>query len=534
MMSSHAHVIKAIRDEDALDLYVPESRMKGGIMTVKDLQCRALTASVALIFTTLFVSSAQAGNIVSTPVGFARIEVSANCRVAASLPFLPFNESIHAIFAGQVDGPTNPVGSVKLLKWDAAMQEYVSAIAMHGTGDPAIDGIWFSDHESGVLSEMTLLPGEGFWLENHTGESRDFFFCGQVVLDETLGMGFEPGLNLFGYPYASNLELAGDAGRLPPDSADTLSAYRQGEFVFAQRGDDDSLHWNVPEEGPLLLRMGSGYFYVRNEPEVLAWDLSRPYADPFPVSGSPQVTAIHPYRSGRAMTLRLESEGIGESLEILWKDIAPDQALNTAAGWRVADRLAPLQWDYAGKRTETTPSASWTDYGACCGGRPDVNRVFARLYLAARADIDTDGDGITDAREIFIHGTDLDNPDTDGDGMPDGWELAHGLDPCKNDALSDEDEDGKTNLAEHLAGTDPRYARHENVTIHVDCTTGNDAFDGSSECVRGNQGPKKTIAAALGSAIPGDTVIVHEGTYKEDVDIRGKGVRFRIAGDVRL
>ncbi len=47
--------------------------------------------------------------------------------------------------------------------------------------------------------------------------------------------------------------------------------------------------------------------------------------------------------------------------------------------------------------------------------------------------------------------------DADGDGMPDDWEAAHGLLPGDpGDAGLDPDGDGMTNLAEFIAGTDPR------------------------------------------------------------------------------
>ncbi|HEY0548480.1 MAG TPA: hypothetical protein VGF13_02695, partial [Verrucomicrobiae bacterium] len=48
--------------------------------------------------------------------------------------------------------------------------------------------------------------------------------------------------------------------------------------------------------------------------------------------------------------------------------------------------------------------------------------------------------------------------DIDGDGMPDDWETLHGLNVGVNDSADDADNDGMTNLAEYLAGTDPQVA----------------------------------------------------------------------------
>lgn len=42
---------------------------------------------------------------------------------------------------------------------------------------------------------------------------------------------------------------------------------------------------------------------------------------------------------------------------------------------------------------------------------------------------DTDGDGITDGREVFYFQTDPKNPDTDGDGFTDLDEIKNGNDP---------------------------------------------------------------------------------------------------------
>lgn len=48
--------------------------------------------------------------------------------------------------------------------------------------------------------------------------------------------------------------------------------------------------------------------------------------------------------------------------------------------------------------------------------------------------------------------------DSDSDGIPDDWETANGLTVGLDDATSDGDGDGQSNLAEYLAGTDPQAA----------------------------------------------------------------------------
>ena len=50
------------------------------------------------------------------------------------------------------------------------------------------------------------------------------------------------------------------------------------------------------------------------------------------------------------------------------------------------------------------------------------------------------------------------SPDTDGDCMRDAWELAHGLNPLVPDGHLDSDGDGRTNLEEYNANTDPQQA----------------------------------------------------------------------------
>jgi hypothetical protein len=76
-------------------------------------------------------------------------------------------------------------------------------------------------------------------------------------------------------------------------------------------------------------------------------------------------------------------------------------------------------------------------------------------------DLDYDNDGLTNIAE-YILGTDPDNPDTDGDGLPDGWEVQYGFNPLVPEPASvlnsDADGDGLTLLQEAKAGTNPNNA----------------------------------------------------------------------------
>lgn len=71
---------------------------------------------------------------------------------------------------------------------------------------------------------------------------------------------------------------------------------------------------------------------------------------------------------------------------------------------------------------------------------------------------DSDSDGLDDGQEINVYGTNANNSDSDADGMPDGWEVLNSLDPLLDDAALDYDSDGRNNLMEYQAGTNPRAA----------------------------------------------------------------------------
>jgi hypothetical protein len=88
----------------------------------------------------------------------------------------------------------------------------------------------------------------------------------------------------------------------------------------------------------------------------------------------------------------------------------------------------------------------------------DLAPLITHDYDSLPRPVDGQGDGITrfdiGAYEVF-----LPTADSNNDGIPDGWCVRYGLSPsAANMASEDPDHDGRTNLQEYLADTDPTDA----------------------------------------------------------------------------
>jgi hypothetical protein len=70
--------------------------------------------------------------------------------------------------------------------------------------------------------------------------------------------------------------------------------------------------------------------------------------------------------------------------------------------------------------------------------------------------------------------------------------------------------------------------------IYVDKARGNDTCSGRASLILGSDGPKKTIQAGLSAATAGDTLIIKEGNYGEDLNIAGRKMSVRIKGRVDI
>ena len=72
------------------------------------------------------------------------------------------------------------------------------------------------------------------------------------------------------------------------------------------------------------------------------------------------------------------------------------------------------------------------------------------IALGTPADVDSDGDGLTDTQEAEL-GTDPNDMDSDADGLTDGVEVELGTSPTS----ADTDGDGYTDGEERVEGTSP-------------------------------------------------------------------------------
>lgn len=97
--------------------------------------------------------------------------------------------------------------------------------------------------------------------------------------------------------------------------------------------------------------------------------------------------------------------------------------------------------------TGTDPNASDSDGD----GLSDFDEIF--VHRTDPNNLDTDGDGLSDGDEVLVHLTDPLNPDTDGDGLSDGDEiLVYQTDPFNPDTDGDGFFDGYEVL---VLGSDP-------------------------------------------------------------------------------
>ncbi|MDO5319527.1 MAG: hypothetical protein Q4G65_12935, partial [bacterium] len=134
------------------------------------------------------------------------------------------------------------------------------------------------------------------------------------------------------------------------------------------------------------------------------------------------------------------------SVVVTWRNALLGRSVDTAASFQVemfADGGFVYRYDLSRAGLWNGEPVTNVLVGAFNGGKGEtldvasVTNLTSVFWHALSPDDtptgDRDGDGLSTAEEIFIHGTDPGLPDTDGDGLPDGEEIARGTDPLSRD-----------------------------------------------------------------------------------------------------
>jgi hypothetical protein len=318
-----------------------------------------------LLFSAL---SALAGNTVSPPAGFIRITIASNQQFLASLPFEPFDEGVSGALGIRLPGREGGAGD-RVLKWDPVSLSYTGA-TRDATATNWVDG-------AGDPTSLTLVPGEGFWLVNRQPADQGLILAGEVVVDAERQAALAPALNLIGFPFSTAVDIEDTA----------LAGVLQGDGVLTDAA--GHVLTNVADR----LLPGRGYWYTLQRELPAVWIEERPYGNAFPTNGEPpRIVGMRIGDDGLTMVLRILCETTtGERIDIFYQDIALDEDFNPLTGWRVAERGIPSDGQH---------EIEWVDRPQ--GGRLPVRLVPGRCYLVGRGDVDTDGDGVSDAYEAFV------------------------------------------------------------------------------------------------------------------------------------
>jgi hypothetical protein len=304
----------------------------------------------------------------------------------------------------------------------------------------------------GTLNRMNLLPGQAYPAAVGGGlvaAARGVLLIGDLTdlggsaqwTDFTNNWGLN-GERLLSFPVYEGYGNHDTLGSRPANSIKARNPSRTGVTNISTNGYHYSWDWDFlhlvclnvfpgNEPGPNLLGGNP-----RNSLQFLAEDLAQRVGD----SGRPVVLYHHFGFDSESLTWWTEQQRTN-----YYETIKNYNVIAIFAGHNHAANFIP--WRGFDTFNDGT-------VGKFTGNFLVAHVTRTNLVVVERTAASTWGDSFN--KNISVFNPDADN---DGDGMPSGWESQHGLDPFDPaDARQDADGDGQTNLAEYVAGTDPRNA----------------------------------------------------------------------------
>lgn len=202
--------------------------------------------------------------------------------------------------------------------------------------------------------------------------------------------------------------------------------------------------------------------------------------------------------------------GVGDDVPYSFVPTASDADAGDTLTFSIINKPSWAIFDSASGALTGTPASS--NIGTTSGIVISVSDGLLTASLSAfdlKVFADNDNDNISD----------LLDPDDDNDGMTDVWELANGLDPLDpNDASTDSDGDGVSNLDEYTATTDPQADDYTPVVtapadVNIDATGLYTAVDvGTGSANDGLDGAVTATSNASSHFAPGVHIVTWSAT----------------------
>ena len=313
-------------------------------------------------------------------VGWLRVGVPTGGVAAVAMPFEPLGDGGAASFlAGPFASDADSGSADELVRIGGASGDVVRAVWGAGA---------WRDPAGGTVGGPTASPSDALLLRLLPSETPfEVFVFGRVPAADFLSTPVPPGPGLVSYGYPAG---GPSDAPLPPG-------------VAVDAG------WAGPPPG--LPDWAAPVPVTNANPGPVDWVRRRPYPSPSP--GRPRVLSASVDAAGGSAAFDLGGGGAADVLRLTSGEGRPG-----GPAWEHLARIA------ASRRPPT-----WRD--AVPAG------ASSALYLFSDASRDSDGDGLPDALERLVHGTDPLLADTDGDGLSDAFEIACGQDPLVAEPFAD-------------------------------------------------------------------------------------------------
>ncbi len=255
---------------------------------------------VASIMAVGLLASTAMGQVYTDPVGFVKVDAVKNGLTMMSMPLKAGDDKLYGaagcvgdMLAENLAGGVGAGAADMIFKWDPGSQEYKKAFLIAGWG-AGYDGKWY-DETAGAFTDMALDPGDGFWvLRRNTGAAlATVTFLGWVPVEPTKSVPLVKGLNMFGWPYPTTLDInastlgtvgTGGVGSGAADMVfvwDPATQEYKKAFLIAGWGAGYDGKWYDETAGDfstIQFGPGIGAWYLRRPDLPITWVCEKPYS----------------------------------------------------------------------------------------------------------------------------------------------------------------------------------------------------------------------------------------------------------------